>query len=422
MDLTYSDKLDIFSSKSLDNTIEYTEIINFRPVTPLRKDSVIEFNINSLSSYIDLSQTKICMKVRLLKSDGNAIGKEDNVTLINYPVASIIKNCTGTLNGVDISSGIGNLYSYNSLFKLLLDNNEDIKESLFQAGGFYKDVYGYENSTDPKLGGNIGLTARYNETQNGKIYDLIGPVFLDMFTIDKYLIHGVNLSLNIYPNSDAFVLLSDQNNYKFEIVDCYLKMTVIKVSPDILISHNTVLNTANAKYDYKKSMLKAFTVPPNMTSFSQDNIFLGKVPNEVIIAIVRNKAFNGSFQYNPFAFENFNVCNVNLQISGQNEVSLKPNYDSNHYMECYDSMFNEKTKVIGNYISREDYKNGCAIYMLTVKHVKDPKYVYMLRNGYVRLNIDFKQPVSDALTVIVYTNIDALVEFDDARNVYVREY
>ena len=134
MALVHNDNLDLFSETPVDSSIQSLEYIQFRPVNPITRQTVIEFNIpgNGLP-YVDLSKTKLYIKVAIQKKDGTRVTESDNVAFVNLPMASLFRQCSISLNQVEISSNSSNNYGYRGLIDTLLNYGEDDKESWLQS-------------------------------------------------------------------------------------------------------------------------------------------------------------------------------------------------------------------------------------------------------------------------------------------------
>ena len=64
------------------------------PITKLEDNGPVEFIIkNSTDQFIDIVNTYLRMKVRLLKSDGTTHADTDKVSLVNYPIATLFSHC-----------------------------------------------------------------------------------------------------------------------------------------------------------------------------------------------------------------------------------------------------------------------------------------------------------------------------------------
>ena len=61
--------------------------------------------------------------------------------------------------------------------------------------------------TDPS-GSNNGLFERAKWIATSKTLDLQGPIFHDLFSMDRYLLNQVDVKLKVYRNPVTFALLA----------------------------------------------------------------------------------------------------------------------------------------------------------------------------------------------------------------------
>jgi len=71
----------------------------------------------------------------------------------------------------------------------------------------------------------------------------------------------------------------------------------------------------------------------------------------------------------------------------------------------------------GNFISREDYANGYALYAfdLTADLAEDDHF-NLVKHGSVRLAMRFSQAIPHTVSVIEYAEFDNIIEIDRDRN------
>ena len=73
----------------------------------------------------------------------------------------------------------------------------------------------------------------------------------------------------------------------------------------------------------------------------------------------------------------------------------------------------------GNAISREQYKDGCALFAFDLTPQMDSNEVgfELIKHGNIRIKIHFATATARTLTVIVFAKNDNLLEIDQDRNV-----
>ena len=416
----------LFQQPYVDTAIENVEWIDYRPVSQLTRGAAIDFNVpgNGLN-YIDLKSTKLYIKVRILRPDGTKVMASDKVGFINTPLSSLFRQADVCLNQQVISPGIGTNYGYKGHCDLLLRNSEDAKESQLQSQLFYKDTAGFMNAVDPDEGANFGLIERWAWTRNGDAVELEGPIYVDIMQQERFLLNGVQLNIKLFPASDAFCLMSTHTDtYTVDIIDAKLKVCTVKVSPNIVVSHNAALSRSPALYPFHKSEIKAYSIPTGLLTWSIDDLFLGNVPDRVIVGLTDSLGYSGSVSKNPFNFQNMNVSFMGFYVDGTSQPSqpFTPDYNTKAYVAPYLSLFQGCGKYMkdeGNYITRDDFANGYALYMFDLTSNHSEEVDTLSRKGQTRLSLQFSEPLPTTTTVIVYARFPAMLQIDQARNVLV---
>ena len=72
-----------------------------------------------------------------------------------------------------------------------------------------------------------------------------------------------------------------------------------------------------AAYPTVRSELRSLSFEGNSTKFIEDNVFVGRVPDPLIVGLFDTKAFNGTLNYYPFAFQKFGVTSIKQIVRGE---------------------------------------------------------------------------------------------------------
>ena len=67
------------------------------------------------------------------------------------------------------------------------------------------------------------------------------------------------------------------------------------IAPSVMMSHNQSLQQTTAKYPINRIDCKFVSVPRGNMSGNQPNIFQGILPNRIVIGMVDEDAFNGTY-------------------------------------------------------------------------------------------------------------------------------
>ncbi|XP_046560079.1 uncharacterized protein F54H12.2-like [Haliotis rubra] len=305
--------------------------------------------------------------------------------------------------------------------KTLLNYGADAKKSQMTSQLFYKDKGGNNSaieSTNSVTGTNYGLTARGNFIKKSKELTMSGPLYEDVFGMNRHLINGVDLTLKLYRSSPAFCLMSGKakQEYTIELLDAYLQICKLKVNPALILAHNTLFqNNSNALYPFTKSEVKVNSIPVSQLTHPIANC------NCYIVGFVESKSLNGAYEGNPFNFQSSMLKTVSLYVNGVS-VPGRPTRadDVNSYVNMFDGagLWRENQ---GNCISREEFLLGNALFVFELEEVcGESEYLNLVKSGNVRLEIEFKTALTQTLSCIILSERNSIIEIYQARNVFIK--
>lgn len=303
-------------SQTSVNEIYYEEI---RPLSAVSGDGPFEFRINGQNStdYLDLKNSQLYVKLKVQQADGNDLGA---VTVNKVGPANLLLQSLFSASEVTLQSKATFTNSYNpyrAYIRTLLSNGKDALSSQVATQGWSMDDSDSPGVSDPN-GSNNGLFRRAKWITDSKTFDLQGPIFHDLFSMERYLLNQVDVKLKMYRSPASFALLAaDTNtNYKIVIEDIYVLARKIRVNPAVLYGQSKQLEKRNALYPYRKVECRSQSVATGSTSFQWDNLFQGRKPETVILGFVKSKALNGDYTTNPYNFENCNITHIALYSDG----------------------------------------------------------------------------------------------------------
>ena len=275
-------ELSIFTLPANQVAIQKIYYSECRPVSSFQSDEApIEIAVPGQGNeYIDLRRSRLYVKCRMVKSDGSKLAASEKTGIINLPLQSMWTQIDTYMNGKLVSLNTS-YYPWKAYMKLLLSNGNDIANSQLQSQLFFPDDYDVED-TDPVSGSNGGLAQRYQFTEQSRVFDMEGPLYEDIFLLDKYLINGVDIHLKLFRNKAAFLALSDEASpsYKLELLDAVFKACMIKVDSGVLVNHAEILKKTTAKYPLHRTEVKMNTCPSGSGSFIWQNIWSNNLPTK----------------------------------------------------------------------------------------------------------------------------------------------
>lgn len=412
-------ELDLFTLPPTQTVIERGQWVEYHPVANISDGSPVEFNISgSGEDYLDLSQTQLYVKVKILKSNGASLVKEDKVGPVNLFLHSLFSQIDVSLNERLVSSS-NNTYPYRAMIEKLLNHGFDTKTSQLSAEMFFKDTAGRMNVYDTAdANPNEGFNKRAEMFKLSASVDMIGRIHVDLFHQDRLLLNMVDMKIKLIRSKPEFCLLGD-GNFKVMLEHASLFVRKVKVSPGVVLGHAKSLEKTTAKYPVNRVMCKVYSIPSGSMSFVQDNIFTGQMPKRLVVACVDNDAFNGNYKKSPFDFKHNHINFIGVYVDGQPlpHNPLQPDFVNKNFIRSYHNLF-LSSEDRGLYLSRSEFPDGyCLFHFDLSPDLCDGAHLNLVRHSNLRLELKFGMPLPQTISVLVYAEFENLIEINKARNI-----
>ena len=392
---------DLPGSQTSVNEVYYEEI---RPLSAVSGEGPYEFRVNGQhsSDYLDLRNSQLYVRLKVQKADGTDLTTE-KVGPANLFLQSLFSATEVTLQN---KASITNNYNpYRAYIHTLLNYGQDALSSQIQTQGWFIDDSDSPGVTDPS-GTNNGLYERSKTIQKSQTLDIQGPIFHDLFSLDRYLLNQVDVKLKVYRSPASFVLLAKDasTNFKIHIEDIYVLARKIRVNPAVLYGHSKILEKKNALYPYTKVECRSQSVATGSASFQWDNLFQGQKPEKVIIGFVKSKALNGDYTTNPFNFENCGINHIALYADGLpvggNPLKLDfTQAGGTAIMRAYSNLLMSAGKWRqdeGNALDLKHFISGSTLFAFQLEpdFSHHGEFLALVKNGNVRLEVQFSSGLS----------------------------
>ena len=425
--LCVKSELDLFTVPPTQTSVEHGCTMDYHPVSTLTYNGPIEFNIpGSGVDYIDLTNTFLHLGVKITAADGANIADAAAIGPVNLLMHSLFSQVDVALNDKLVSSST-NTYAYRAYLETLLNYGKEAKESQLTSVMWYKDTAGkMDERAVVAAGENKGLVKRASFTKSSKVVDMMGRIHSDIFFQEKLLMNGIGVRIRLVRSKDSFSLVSTEAapTYKIKIVRAVLRARKVRISDSVYLAHAKALELANATYPIRRVECKTFSIPTGNYDAVQENLFMGQVPNRVIVGLVDTDAFNGSFAKNPYNFKNYKITDISLKSDGQEQSGepIKLDFTAGTIMEGYWSLLQTAGKVLKDAdidISREDYANGYTLFGWDLTpDLGEDDHFNLIKRGSLRLSVKFGEALPQTVNVIVYAEFQNVLEIDRNRNVF----
>jgi hypothetical protein len=416
-------EVDLFSMPSTDTTCEYSMYAEYQPVVNVQDStSKIEFKINSNGQhYLDLNDSFLFLKVKVVNKDGTNLKENEAISTTNCFLHALFSQVDVAFNSQIVSTS-NNAYPYRAFIETLLSYGSDHRESQGTCYLFYMD-----DNKGELADTNTGYKTRKEFISLSQEVELIDKLRFDLATQHRYILNDVNVNITLTKASDDFALLAAAGGeFKIKIQQASFFIRKQILFPSVILAHQRLLEKGQvARYPYKKTEVKYFTIPQGNASAIEENLFSSSIPTRIIIGFVSSAAFNGDLKKNPFVFGNYNIQNIAVKV---NNISipihpLQLNFTSSNYLLPYYMLFTS-TGIAGQDsgipISRKSYKDIYTLFSFDITQSSNNDSLLNLdKSGNVKLELKLGAALTEAVHCIVYSEHQGLLEIDKYRQAVV---
>ena len=447
-----SSPFELFNLPPTNTAVMKTMEVEHQPMSALQEGSAVEILVPALTNeYWDLHNSRLYMRVKMTRKNGNDMQANDVAAPINDIFNSFWKNVELKVGQKEISHS-NSMHAYRSFIDHLLHDSDESLTSEREMRLLYKDTAGQldavnankpnpnqliagddlvlnaektalERSAADAALGNDGLYRRYRAVQESREVELLGALSIDLFEQERYLLPGVSMRLRLTRQNQAFMVMATGDDYQLQLLDIKLYMRKVTPAPGVILGHKDALAKTTAKYPVTSKKVTSVALPAGIHDKKTETIFEGQLPKRIAIAMVTAEAMSGAWTRNPFNFQHFGLTKMQLEVNGEpvRSEALTPSVKDHRYIHCFETLFRGVNKLDGergSIIKRSDWPKGYSLYVfdLTPDMDADDSYT-LLKTGTVRLDLQFGEPLGEAVNVVVYAEFDQLIEITAEHNV-----
>ena len=414
--------LDLFALPPTQTAVQDGLWVEYHPLATLAAGAPIEFAVSGATAdYIDLSNTYLYVKAKVLRQDGTNPPADAVFAPVNYWLHSLFSQVDVLLNNTLVTPS-ENTYPYRAYIESTLNYGREAKTTHLTSALYYQDTASQMNSLNGD--NNAGFRERHARAVAGRDVDMIGRLHCDIFHQERYLLNNVDVKIRLIPSKNTFNIMAAADNFKSIISHASMFVRKVRLNPAVTLSHAKALERGTAKYPLKRVVVKTFSIPRGNVSVVQDNLFLSQTPNRLVIGLVDSAAFNGESTSNPFNFQTLGLSFLSLYLDGKQVPSkpLQPNFVTGQYVRSFFNLMVSSglaNQDAGSNISRQDFAGGFALYSmdLTPSLIDDNQLFELVKSGALRMELKFDAPLAQSVTVVVWAEMDSVLEIDRNRTV-----
>ena len=213
------------------------------------------------------------------------------------------------------------IYNSNGLYahKSYISNNIEGAISEYK-GILHCEGYDYEKFPDEIMEVPLAepfFTRRMKMLSRPDGFMLYGKLGVDFFSTSELLYPNKEVRLRLIRARPTFYMISDNPNGSFGIVDCSLYTRRIALKDHYHKKRMDMLAYSPVEFNYLETLAKTFFIPAIQNQFIQENIFNNAPVRRIAIAMNTNSAFTGSYNENPFWYQQFELRQSRILRGGQ---------------------------------------------------------------------------------------------------------
>ena len=236
---------------------------------------------------------------------------------------------TMSANGV-LMTEQSNTYHYKAYLETLLNYNRQEGATKLVPQGWVNQlnvipIMGVTGAnadvpTAADWSGNVELRALTARLLEQHWHTFIIRPHLPPLKTGKCLVPGIQLDFELFLNPNSVYLMGTPNKgtlntKKFPAihnddikVTLLMRKVTLNASVYVRLQKERQLAKQPVCYPVVRSEIRSFSFDGRSTQWEQDNVFVGRFPDRVIVGLLHSDAFNGNLQRNPYAFQRFRVA------------------------------------------------------------------------------------------------------------------
>ena len=441
--------LDIFSVPSTDYNLQGYRMVPYHKlsssITPMK------FSVQALEDYVDLNRSYFVVDLRLSTAGQNGIVADDNAAsdanntkftyAVNNLAHTIFKQINVRFNGTLMTEQT-DTYAYSAYLQTLLNYSQDDGETLLAPQGWVNFLNVWPTLTS---GGGDDIStlvgSRHNEDhllktlttpfRGNAVVRLIMRPYLPVFHTGKIMVPGVEMNFEFHFNSPDFYTWASLNDgtkayvrLREEDVDITLHLCRLNLNPDVYgsLERQRKLSKQVVKYPVVSDQIRTFSFNGATTVWMEDNLFLGRVPQRMIVGILDSTAFNGAKEKYPFAFQSKGVTSIRQFIEGEEYPYVTLEFAGNNTLKDWEG-YRRFLDAAGSVAKHREFmvkpgdwghNKNCTLYMWNNVPSGDadgPK-LNPKQTGNVRLEIKFRAALNANITILVWGEFESVIYID----------
>lgn len=415
-------ELNLFDKEGYDMSIISTQNNEYFPIAPL-SDALapLTFNVpSSMDHYVDLSRTRLYMRMSVTAGAGTALAATDICPPVNNICHSAFTQCSVYLNGTQITP-TSNLYAYRAYLERLLCTSKEFNKTQASLSGYFKET---EPTTTDETGTD-SYGKRNKWTAKSEVFEVLGRLHSDIFCSGYFLPPGVDLKVVLTRAPAAFCLFAKATgDFRLNIHEAKLQVTKYKVQPQVSIGHIRTWESGEpVNIQMNRVDIKSYGLSTGTQNSVNENLITGELPSRIVVALVRANNVIGEITTNPFLFNGFNLTKIGMYVNSDvnecRELDVHIDAKGARIKEAVHNIY--RSLGIDNQdcaidFTEDDFLKSRALFVYDI--APTGQGIPPPRHGSIKIELKFSAQTTHPITVLVYTETPSTLHIDKAKNAY----
>jgi hypothetical protein len=426
----------LWQSRPTQVSIRDTYELKIHPVTSIFNEGPINFEIPNQPKGM-ISDIEIVTTFKVKKGDAN-LDENHHCSIINGFADALwdLVDCTVS-DRLSLMQSMRNSYAYQCFFNHCLNSDANREDYLFSTMLWKMDSgLTKADSETPVFRGNgiknRGAAERAARIAGSQSVTVTNRLQCPLFTTAKALPTNMSIRVTLSRNSDKFLLIADEDDYRVIIQDVHLKVNCIRPHDIFNSLIEERLLKEPAPYIVTKPEIIIKPISQSGRIVRLNHIFPGKLPRHAFFCVQRSRDFEGSFDTNPMSFCGFSKFQLHIDGVPYFNEPLEIAHVTVGGQKVYKenaTFLRQLYKTIGKDVrgcGMINSKNFQQHFMVGVSLTGDRSsasapYLSPQSEASTQLEIDFGYDtnVSDNLILIVYAIYDRIIKISATRELEI---
>jgi hypothetical protein len=334
-------EFDLFSEAPLQRMVKSFQLDEVFSFNNVKSDATITFQVRGTpTQWVDLDDTYLMVRYKMVTHDGTDIANEQNTCVKTIEEPNLFHNLWQkvemTIDNTHVKSVV-TPYPMRAYMENLLTTPATALDEKYETEGFWKEKAGDIDHTVEDTVAHVGTNTPWRNVvqmrhKGSPQHVLYGKLAVDLWRQGRNIPPTHDLTLILTKNRPQFYLRSAETpgqEHKIVLEEVKLIVKRVQLYDDAQTGIDQAIVEAGViKYPIKRVDVKSYALAKGTQIFQENSIISGQIPSRVIVGMVDNDAFAGTYAKSPFNFKHYSVEEMYLHHNGDT-------YPSNRYTPSF---------------------------------------------------------------------------------------